>query len=409
MPDAEKNLQTESREKGEDEILKDLTENMNNLVVTPWTVKGEHISYQNLIKNFGCQPMTKELIERFERVTKKKAHQFLSRGIIIGHRDLNKILDHYEAGAPMYLYTGRGPSSNSMHIGHATPFMFTKYLQDVFDIPLVIQLTDDEKLLCKDLTEKEVEEFTKNNIKDIIAFGFDPKKTFIFSNFKFPEIFTKSLFLSKHISLNEVSKIFGFDETTNIGMIDFPVREIMPCFPSTFDFMNQNRKKEIMCLVPSAIDQDPFFRLARDKSNIMKQNKPATIYMGFLPAMSKSLKMSSSEGESILLNDSEEDVRRKINKYAFSGGRDTLEEHRKFGGDTDKDISFQYLKYFMKNEIELLNVKKKYESGELLSGEIKEICIKEINLCLKEWQIRRDAVTEEVVEDFLNQKNKSFF
>lgn len=41
-------------------------------------------------------------------------------------RDFGKILDNYEKGKPFYLYTGRGPSSDSMHLGHLVPFMFTK-------------------------------------------------------------------------------------------------------------------------------------------------------------------------------------------------------------------------------------------------------------------------------------------
>ena len=45
----------------------------------------------------------------------------------------------------VYCFPGRGPSSESLHMGHLIPFAFTKYLQDVFDVPLVIQLTDDEK------------------------------------------------------------------------------------------------------------------------------------------------------------------------------------------------------------------------------------------------------------------------
>ena len=40
--------------------------------------------------------------------------------------DLNRILDLYEAGEKFYMYTGRGPSSESLHLGHLIPFMFTK-------------------------------------------------------------------------------------------------------------------------------------------------------------------------------------------------------------------------------------------------------------------------------------------
>lgn len=43
-------------------------------------------------------------------------------------RDFNTILDRYEQNKPFYLYTGRGPSSDSMHMGHLIPFMFTAYV-----------------------------------------------------------------------------------------------------------------------------------------------------------------------------------------------------------------------------------------------------------------------------------------
>jgi tryptophanyl-tRNA synthetase len=42
-----------------------------------------------------------------------------------------------------------GPSSEAMHLGHLMPFIFSKYLQDAFNVPLVIQITDDEKYFHK--------------------------------------------------------------------------------------------------------------------------------------------------------------------------------------------------------------------------------------------------------------------
>jgi tryptophanyl-tRNA synthetase len=58
--------------------------------------------------------------------------------------ELNRILDRHEQKKPFFLYTGRGPSSDSMHMGHMVPFMFTKWLQEVFDCALVIQLTGNQ-------------------------------------------------------------------------------------------------------------------------------------------------------------------------------------------------------------------------------------------------------------------------
>jgi len=46
-------------------------------------------------------------------------------------------------------------------------------------------LTDDEKYLWKDLTIEEAKRLSVENAKDIIACGFDKKKTFIFSDLQF--------------------------------------------------------------------------------------------------------------------------------------------------------------------------------------------------------------------------------
>jgi tryptophanyl-tRNA synthetase len=119
-------------------------------VVDPWNVEAdEAIDYDKLINSFGCHKITPELIARMERLTGKRAHRYLRRGIFFSHRDLEHLLDLYEKGQKFYLYTGRGASSEALHLGHLISFHFTKWLQDVFDCPLVIQLTDDEKFLFK--------------------------------------------------------------------------------------------------------------------------------------------------------------------------------------------------------------------------------------------------------------------
>lgn len=118
-------------------------------------------------------------------MTGQTSHHFLRRGIFFSHRDMHSILKLYEEKKPFYLYTGRGPSSSSMHVGHLVPFIFCKWLQDIFDVPLVIQMTDDEKTLWRDLKVEDAMKMMYENVKDIIAVGFDVNKTFIFSNFDY--------------------------------------------------------------------------------------------------------------------------------------------------------------------------------------------------------------------------------
>lgn len=47
----------------------------------------------------------------------------------------------------------------------------------------------------------------------------------------------------------------------------------------------------------------------------------------------------------------------QINKHAFSGGRDTIEEHRKYGGNCDVDVSFMYLTLFLEDDDRLEQLK----------------------------------------------------
>lgn len=111
-----------------------VTAKQSKQTVDPYNVSGEvdehgvvkAIDYNKLVDEFGTKKIDDELLARFERVTGKRPHHFLRRGIVFSHRDLDLILDRYERGEPFFLYTGRGPSSDSVHVGHTIPFEFTK-------------------------------------------------------------------------------------------------------------------------------------------------------------------------------------------------------------------------------------------------------------------------------------------
>jgi len=134
------------------------------------------------------------------------------------------ILDTYERKDHFYLYTGRGPSSEALHLGHAIPMMFTQYLQEAFDVSLVIQITDDEKFVFRpEYTLDQVQKMAIDNIKDIIAFGFKPEKTHIFMDTEYiKELYPNILKISKCVTFNQEKGIFGFDESDNVGKIAYP-------------------------------------------------------------------------------------------------------------------------------------------------------------------------------------------
>ncbi|CUE76163.1 tryptophanyl-tRNA synthetase, putative [Bodo saltans] len=343
-----------------------------------------------------------------ESLTGKKAHRFLRRGIFFSHRDLHFLLDLYERGQPFYLYTGRGPSSESMHMGHLVPFMFTKWLQDTFNVPLVIQITDDEKFYFKDLSIEEVEKLATENIKDIIAMGFNKESTFIFRDFEYVGTMYRTIArIEKAMTASQVRGCFGFKPEDNLGKWMFPAIQAAPsfsvCFPHIFP-----SKKNVFCLIPQAIDQDPYFRMTRDIAPRLGYLKPALIHSKFFPGLSGSKgKMSSSVGAAVFLTDTEKQIKDKINKHAFSGGGATKEEHLLLGGNTDVDVPLQWLSFFFEDDTVLEQVRKDYAAGRIMTGDVKKLLITVLWDIVKSHQEARKNVTNQDVADISKVRDMS--
>lgn len=384
-----------------------LEKSLNGLTVTPWQVTGA-VDYEKLLVEFGTSPLTPALVERIERLTRKKAHHFLRRGIFFSHRDLDLILSAYEQGQRFYLYTGRGPSSNALHLGHLIPFIFTKYLQEAFDVPLVIQLTDDEKFLFskQETTSHPFDAYIRlgrENAKDIVACGFNPERTFIFSDSDYiGSLYPNVVRIQRAVSFNQARGIFGFQPSDNIGKIAFPAVQAAPAFSSSFPHIFGG-STQVPCLIPCAVDQDPYFRMTRDVAPRLGYRKPALIHSKFFPSLQGAEgKMSASDPNSaIFLSDSAAQIRKKVNKYAFSGGRDTVEEHRLHGGDCERDIAYQYLTFFMEDDEQLEEIRQAYSSGRMLSGEIKAALIRCLQPMLADLQMKRQAVTDAELDRFM--------
>jgi len=341
--------------------------------VDPWNAK--NINYDKLIEDFGTQLLTPQQINRFEQLTGKPLHPWLSRGFFFSHRDFDDILNLYEAKKPFYLYTGRGPSSGSLHFGHLIPFVFCKYLQDVFGVPLVVQMTDDEKILWKNIPSDKMRVYLRENVKDIIAIGFDITKTFIFSNMDYlGHMYPNVVKIQRSVTVSQAKGIFGFTDSHNIGQVSFAAIQAAPSFSTSFPHMFGDRA-DIKCLIPCAIDQDPYFRMTRDVAPRIGYLKPSLILSKFFPSLQGiDSKMSSSiETSAIYLTDTNEQITSKITHHAFSGGKDTLKEHREKGGDVDKDIPYQYLCFFLEDDVQLKQIHDSYKSGEMLSSDIKKI------------------------------------
>ena len=308
-----------------------------------------------------------------------RSHYFeKSAGVVRSSRDLNIFLAHYKKYGPdkCYIYTGRGPSSVDMHLGHMVPFLVTVALQRALGVRVVVHLTDDEKFLFRAEHDLETyQDFAESNKRLIEKCGLDPKLTDIYIGSKdIARFYPTILKIQQRVNLNQVSAVFGFKGGDNIGKVAFPAYEMAPCDPrclfSASDALNMR------CLVVCAQDQDPFFRMVRDHSKALGFHKPSLLHLNYLPALDGSEKMSSTGATSahrICLGDTPKQILKKTRR-AFSGGQQTKEAQLELGADINVDIACIYMRFFMTDRVRYRELCYRYKSGLVMSGDVKNIC-----------------------------------
>jgi tryptophanyl-tRNA synthetase len=362
----------------------------------PWEVKGE-INYDKLVKDFGVTLM-KDLPEVFNK------DLLFRRKIVFAHRDFQRILESIKTKKKFVMMTGLMPTGK-FHLGHAIVarqfLTYQKLGAKIYIAVADIEAYNARGQSLEDSKKIAIEEYITN----YIALGLDPKNVEIYFQSDRSKDANKSNayyrlqnILARHATFNEFKAVYG--EVT-------PGKMVSSLLQASDMLHAQLPEYENPCpvVVPVGIDQDPHLRLARDISKrvSIKFTQLSSTYHLMLPGLkgSKS-KMSSSDPNSfIALTDNAKTVKDKINKYAFSGGRETLEEHKKLGGNPDIDISFQYLKMFLEEDDKKLEeIRKDYKSGKLTTGELKKYTIDKLNTFLEKHQKER-IKAKKIIDKFL--------
>jgi tryptophanyl-tRNA synthetase len=364
------------------------------MVVTPWEVKGK-VDYERLIKEFGTQPLTPELLTKIEKYT-DKLHLQIERRIFFSHRDLDTVLNLYEQGTKFVLYTDRCPSVSFIFV-HFLQCILTWLKQDNFKTRLYFQMTDDEKYLVKDETTlADTQKWAYENALDLIAVGFKPEDTFIIYDTQDMDLlYDITLEVAKRITYSTARSTFGFQDSTNIGWVYWPAIQAAPCF-----IHKKLTGENVPALIPAAIDQDPYWRVTRDIAQKLGYYKPAQIHCRFLPGVGAGGKMSASMPEtSIFTMDAPEVVKKKV-WNAFTGGKGTAAEQRKLGADPSVCSIFQYYYFlFEEDNAKLSERERRCRGGEMLCGECKKDIAEKLNKFLEAHRERREKA-KDTIEDY---------
>ncbi len=361
-------------------------------VVTPYEVKGR-IDYDRLRELFGTQELSPELLERIRGAAGGDLHPLLRRGVYYSHRDVAALLDGLAKGQPFFLYSGRGPSG-PLHTSHLVPFELCRWFQERLHVPMYIQITDDEKYWARGgLSREETASWGLENLYDILALGFDPKRTHVFFDSRsIAALYPLAIRVARKIPYSTVKAVFGFEPSTNIGLVFYTALQTVPCF-----WPSWAQGRTVPCLIPCGIDQDPHFRVTRDIAEGLGYPKPALLHSQMIPGLLGENVMSTTgdrADNALFLNDSKSVVDRKV-RNAFTGGRATVEEQRRLGATPEVcSVWALWRTRFAESEEKFREVTDGCRSGTLLCGECKSQVLERIHAFYRRHAEAREKVKE---------------
>jgi tryptophanyl-tRNA synthetase len=124
---------------------------------------------------------------------------------------------------------------------------------------------------------------------------------------------------------------------------------------------------------------------------------PSSTYHIFMPGLNGG-KMSSSIPESIISFYEPEAMMRKKVISGITGGRMTLEEQKRLGGEPDTCSLFLLnLFHMVTDDTDLAEIRRKCLSGEILCGQCKKDTAERVVAFLKDFKEKMDAAADNIV------------
>ncbi len=331
--------------------------------IDPWGSQEVKIDAE-FLKKFGLQTFSEADKKRF------KSH-FFERNLMVCHRDFDRFYSALQQKKRAVQLTGIA-STGPLHLGHKLDIDFYLFIRSlgaeshfaVCDIDAYVSRPD-----SKMPSLQKAKEWAVNNTVHALALGI-PKKEIYLQSRKEPRYYEFAFELSKKMTENTFRAIYGHLDLGKLAANFLQYADIL-------HFQLEEFGGSCPTLTGIGIEQDPHARATRDIAKRLpyKLFLPSFAYFQHQSGLQEGKKMSASEPETaIFLDDSPESAKKKIQR-AFSGGRESDENHRELAGVPEIDRAYEILRFHHPDTKLVENTYKEYKSGRMLTGELKKITI----------------------------------
>ncbi|MFA5331548.1 MAG: tryptophan--tRNA ligase [Methanoregula sp.] len=411
--------------------------------INPWS-STPSLDIEKTFAEFGIDPIAPVLPELPE------IPYFMRRGIVLGQRDYLPIARAIRNHTPFHLLTGFMPSGHP-HLGH---LLLMKEI--VWHVQQgangYVTIADREAHAVRGLSWEKCREYGKEYLSCLFALGYNGRYYFQSKNERLKDLAFEA---ATKVNFSELSAIYGFTPETALAHADSVITQVADIlYPQVVD-------GPAPTIVPVGIDQDPHIRLTRGIAHkfrmftveereglisVRSKNAPegaleavktafphakkyeghvdikgfgcadvsakvreieisfggygfytpSSTYHQFLPGLSGG-KMSSSVPESFIsFFEPEAAVRKKI-MSALTGGRMTLEEQKRLGGEPDKCMLYLLNMFHMvTDDAELAEIHRKCKAGEITCGQCKKETAERVLAFLKDFKEKMDVAAETI-------------
>jgi tryptophanyl-tRNA synthetase len=375
---------------------------------------------------------------------------FMRRRIVIGHRDYQQIAGCISDKRPFHVLTGFMPSGHP-HLGH---LMVMKEV--VWHVQQggsgYVAIADREAHAVRGISWEKCDEFGKEYLACLCALGFEGTTYFQSRNNRLKDLAFEA---ATKVNFSELTAIYGFGADTELAHAESVITQVADIlFP-------QVDSGPAPTVVPVGVDQDPHIRLARGIAHKMRMftieeregyisvrsknapeaalnavksafphakkyeghvdikggtctevaarvreierahggfafYTPSSTYHIFMPGLTGG-KMSSSIPESTISFHEPDPVVRKKVMNGITGGRMTLEEQKRLGGEPDRcSLYLLNLFHMVTEDAELAEIRRKCLGGEITCGQCKKDTAERVVAFLKEFREKIDACTDTI-------------
>ncbi|MEM3565995.1 MAG: tryptophan--tRNA ligase [Candidatus Bathyarchaeia archaeon] len=343
--------------------------------------------YERLYKEFGIEP--------FQPLLSKVPNPsvYMRRGIVFGHRDFERVLDVMVKGEKFAVLSGIKPTGE-FHLGTLMTVREIIYFQQrgaqTFYCIADIEAYEDNKIPFE-----RSEKIAVDNVADLLALGFDPKKGYIYRQSKESRIKDLAIIFGRAVTLATMKAIYG---ERHIGLyLAALIQAGDILLPQLEEFGGPKPT-----VIPVGVDQDPHIRFTRDLAQIFQKKYgfilPSSTYHKLMKGLDGSPKMSKRLMNYFTLHDKPEVIAERISN-AFTGGRATIKEQRKLGGVPEICPVYEIcLFHFVEDDDEIIKTYHDCKTGKLLCGEHKKQTIDIVLKFVKEHKRRKRKFVNKALE-----------